>query len=121
MGQTILLVEDHQDTANAFMRMLRRDGYDVTIASTAARALELCGTQAFDLLICDINLPDGNGAEILKVARQYHVQTRGIIVSGHDEPEYLKAARDAGFSKIFLKPIDYISLRQALRELLLGA
>jgi two-component system chemotaxis response regulator CheY len=118
MGHTILLVEDHQDTANAFARMLRRDGYDITVAPTAAAALGLCGKQGFDLLICDINLPDGDGSEILKAARQFHPQTLGIIVSGHDEPAHLQAALDAGFAKIFLKPIDYISLRQTLRELL---
>jgi CheY-like chemotaxis protein len=117
MGPRILLVEDHQDTANAFARMLRKDRYDVSIAGSAAEARELCQHAKFDLLICDISLPDGNGSEILKAARQCHPNTAGIIVSGHDEHAQLQQARDAGFAKIFLKPLDYASLREALREL----
>ena len=116
--QKILLVEDHADTANVFARMLRRDGFDVTIAATAAGARDLFGKQVFDLVICDLQLPDGLGHEVLNAARSQCVSTRAIVVSGHDSPSKLAEAKQLGFDDYFLKPIDYPSLRAAIGRLL---
>ena len=117
-SQTILLVEDHVDTANVFARMLRRDGYVVTVASTAAGASELCGQQAFDLLICDLQLPDGMGNLVLNAARSRAPGTKGIVVSGHDSPNNQAEAKQLGFEDFFLKPIDDPTLRDAIARIL---
>ena len=118
MGNRILLVEDHPDTAGVFARMLRRDGYDVAVAGSCALATRLCDQSEFDLLICDINLPDGDGAQILSAARKSHPNTVGIIVSGDDEETRLAKAREVGFQQCFLKPIDYPKFRKAVSEAL---
>jgi CheY-like chemotaxis protein len=117
-SQSILLVEDHADTANVFARMLRRDGYQVTVASTAASAADLCRQQAFDLLICDLQLPDGLGNQVLNAARTLEPNTKGIVVSGHDSPSKLAEAKQLGFEDFFLKPIDYPVLRDAIARIL---
>jgi CheY-like chemotaxis protein len=116
--QTILLVEDHADTANVFARMLRRDGFEVTVAATAGSAAELCQQRAFDLLICDLQLPDGLGDQVLNTARSCSPATKGIVVSGHDSPSRLAEARQLGFEDYFLKPIDYPVLREAIARIL---
>jgi len=116
MGQRILLVEDHPDTANVFARMLRRDGYEVSVADSCAQAARMCDEGGFDLLICDINLPDGDGVGVLSAARKTHPETVGIIVSGHDGEAQLARAREVGFARCFLKPIDYPSFRKAVGE-----
>jgi DNA-binding NtrC family response regulator len=116
--QTILLVEDHADTANVFARMLRRDGFDVTIATTAASASALCNDKSFDLLICDLQLPDGLGNEVLNAARSRSPGTKAVVVSGHDSPAQLAEAKQSGFEDYFLKPIDYAALRAAIARLL---
>jgi two-component system CheB/CheR fusion protein len=118
MGKRILLVEDHADTANVFARMLRRDGYDVSIATSCAQATRMCDQSTFDLLICDINLPDGDGAQVLTAARKTRPETVGIIVSGHEGQAELARARQVGFSHTFLKPIDYPSFRNAISQAL---
>jgi two-component system CheB/CheR fusion protein len=79
MGQRILLVEDHPDTANVFARMLRRDGYEVSVADSCAQAARMCDEGGFDLLICDINLPDGDGVGVLSAARKTHPETVGSL------------------------------------------
>ncbi len=57
----ILVVEDHADTVDVVQRMLKKDGYNVTAALTLADATTACREGKFDLLICDIGLPDGDG------------------------------------------------------------
>jgi len=118
MGNRILLVEDHADTANVFARMLRRDGYEVSVATSCAQATRMCDQSPFDLLICDINLPDGDGPQVLTAARKTHPDTVGIIISGHEDETQLSRARQVGFSHTFLKPIDYTSFRIAISQVL---
>ena len=78
----ILLVEDHDDTADAFSRLLERSGYDVTTAMTATDAVEIALREPFDLLVCDIGLPDFDGWEILgRILQERPI--RGIAVTGY--------------------------------------
>ena len=61
----ILLVEDHDGIARACQRLLISHGHFVTRAAGAASALAAAEREQFDLLICDLALPDGNGYELL--------------------------------------------------------
>ena len=58
----ILVVDDHADSRTPIVRVLRQKGYEVAEASTKAEALKLCKENSFDLLLGDIQLPDGGTA-----------------------------------------------------------
>src|SRR5687768_232689 len=64
-GKTILLVEDHGDSATVVARLLSGDGYTVTVACSCAQALQQVAEKEFDLYIIDIGLPDGDGCDLL--------------------------------------------------------
>ena len=66
----ILMVEDEEQVLNTNCRMLRRRGYDVRTAQTAAEAYHQLEEQLPDLLILDIMLPDGNGLDICRRFRE---------------------------------------------------
>ena len=66
----ILMVEDEEQVLNTNCRMLRRRGYDVHTAQTAAEAYHQLEEQLPDLLILDIMLPDGNGLDICRRFRE---------------------------------------------------
>ena len=66
----ILMVEDEEQVLNTNCRMLRRRGYDVRIAQTAAEACHQLEEYLPDLLILDIMLPDGNGLDICRRFRE---------------------------------------------------
>jgi DNA-binding NtrC family response regulator len=117
MGKSILLVEDHPDSAVVFARMLRKMGYEVTPASRMAEAKEALAQRAFDVLICDIQLPDGKGTSLLRDARARYPQIAAIVVSGHEDAENRGEADDAGFAEFFVKPIDFPAVCQTLRTL----
>ena len=65
----ILIVEDHHDSLEAMQRLLARHNHDITAATTLSDAVRLCINGKFDLVICDIGLPDGEGWELASVAR----------------------------------------------------
>jgi len=60
-ARRLLLVEDHQDSAMAFQRLLESHGFVVQVAGDVKMALWLAARGSFDLILCDIRLPDGMG------------------------------------------------------------
>jgi two-component system response regulator AtoC len=120
MGQSILLVEDHPDSGTVFARMLRKTGYEVTLALKLSEAREALSRQAFDLLICDVELPDGKGTTLLRDARARYPRIAAIVVSGHEDDENRSEASDAGFAEYFVKPIDFPAVCETIRNLVGG-
>ena len=124
----LLLVEDHPDTAHVMARMLRRSGFQVTVAITLAQALaetEAAHKTVDDhgrtcpvrLVISDLGLPDGTGYDLMrKLSTDYRL--RGIALSGFGMEEDVKHAAQAGFAKHLTKPVNFDSLVAAIRELL---
>lgn len=68
-GPRILLVEDEVSIAEPFSRVLAREGFDPTIAGTAAEALEAFDRVAPDLVLLDLALPDGDGRDVCRALR----------------------------------------------------
>ena len=128
-GQThLLLVEDHSDTAVVMARMLRRSGYDVTVAGSCAQATAAVEAaqhphagastaRPIRLVISDLGLPDGTGHDLMRELRAKH-RLRGIALSGFGMEEDVERARSAGFVKHLTKPVDFDSLARTVREVL---
>ncbi len=77
-------------------------GYTVELAGTAAAARKLARTVAFDVLVCDIHLPDGNGWDLLKSLLEER-PVRAIAFSAYDEPDYRANSEAAGFLNYVVK------------------
>jgi two-component system, OmpR family, response regulator RegX3 len=67
--RTILMVEDEQSITEPLSEALAREGFDAEVAGTAARALELAGRAAPDLVLLDVMLPDGSGYDVCRELR----------------------------------------------------
>jgi CheY-like chemotaxis protein len=103
MGYRILVVDDHDDTTRVLSRLLRMKGHEVLTASTVAEAIGLCRTIRFDLMIADVDLPDGNGNDVMRALRPLGI--RGVAFSGLSLPEDTRRAYDAGFKHFITKPV----------------
>src|SRR6201999_4527013 len=88
-------------------------GHRVAVAHTVASALALCRDQFFDLLVADIELPDGDGCDVLRTLHDT-CGLRGIAVTGHGRPDDLQRCRDAGFHSVLVKPTPFAALRAAI-------
>jgi PAS domain S-box-containing protein len=113
----ILLVEDNADTLRFLASVLRRRGHDVVTADciAAARATVAGANAPFDLLLSDVELPDGSGPELMRElgARGGWL---GIAMSGFGTEEDLQLSRDAGFLDHLTKPIDLNRLDAVIRR-----
>jgi DNA-binding response OmpR family regulator len=109
----ILLVEDDPDVQPLLEHILVTEGHHVAVAASVAVAVSLLGAQPFDLVICDVNLPDGSG---LKVADQaIALGVKPLVVTGQGLS--LRAGSLAPYEYL-LKPVRVGELAAAIRRCL---
>ncbi len=119
----VLVVEDHLDTAEQFARLLRRAGHEVVCATSireaqthAAGPAAKDGDCAFDVLISDVDLPDGSGRDLMRSLAQ-RCPIYGIAISGHGMKEDVESSLAAGFSTHITKPVDWEKLKAAMQSI----
>jgi CheY-like chemotaxis protein len=116
MGVKILLIEDHNDTSLALARLLKRQGYEVATADSVATGLEAVRQNKFNLLVCDIGLPDGTGFQLIEEVRK-HSRTPALALSGFGMEEDVAKSRLAGFEGHLTKPVNFQKLEAAIWQL----
>jgi PAS domain S-box-containing protein len=116
-GLRILLVEDNRDTLRYLATVLRGRGHDVVTAETVAAAREAArrAERPFELLLSDIELPDGTGLELMRELGG-RGGLRGIAMSGFGTEEDMQFSRAAGFLEHLIKPIETHRLDDAIRR-----
>jgi CheY-like chemotaxis protein len=111
----VLLVEDHTDSRGVFSLLLNRCGCRTVTAKNAHDARGRLEEMKFDVLISDLNLPDGDGLDLVRLAKQKN-QMKAIAVTGRVSPEERQAGLDAGFDYYLTKPVNFDELRKALKS-----
>jgi DNA-binding response OmpR family regulator len=112
---TLLLVEDNADTRTSLAQMLTRRGYLVHTAASLASALRAASEVAYDVLISDIELPDGSGLELIRTLRTSR-EVSGIALSGFGSSEDIELSRSAGFAEHLTKPVVFRTLEEAILQ-----
>jgi DNA-binding response OmpR family regulator len=114
MGLRILFVEDHNYSRQTVSRLLRHFRYDVVAAPDYRTASALLDKWQFDVLLSDIRLPDGDGCNLVMVAKSKQPLVAIALTAlgtGTDESRGLSC----GFDHYFVKPLDFYRLRTLLR------
>jgi DNA-binding response OmpR family regulator len=112
----ILLVEDHQDSADTLSQLLTYHDYVVSVARNVEEALAIADQGLFELLISDIRLPDGSGLELMRRLRSNR-PIRGIAISGFGTEEDRRRSLEAGYETHLTKPVDFNRLLEAIETL----
>jgi two-component system, chemotaxis family, CheB/CheR fusion protein len=113
---SILVVEDHADTATALAQLLDSEGHAVTTAGTLADAVALYRQRPFDLFITDLGLPDGSGHDLLRQLRQIR-PARGIVLSGYGMDADIARSSVEGFEEHLIKPVNIRRLVAAISRI----
>ena len=114
----ILVVDDEADLVATYCRLFRRLGYDVESAGTRAGGLALLNSAPPDLVIADLELPDGDGLDLVRAARTAPIPFRVIVVSGRPSSGAREEAMAAGASAFVAKPFSAGALGDLVRSLL---
>lgn len=116
MPLRVLLVEDEQMNADLFVDALEPDRHDVTVEQDGLLGHARARSQAFDVIVLDMNLPGMSGAEICRSLRAGGTTTPILALSASVLPNELQAGLRAGFDAYLTKPIAPAALRAAIRQ-----
>lgn len=113
----LLLVDDATDLLDLVTRSLSRDGHEVQTAVTLEQARQLLSTSTPDVVILDLELPDGSGIDLCRQLRQAGNTVPVLLLTAHGEVHRRVTGLDAGADDFVAKPFAMAELRARVRAL----
>lgn len=91
----LMIVDDVEEVCEFMQSHYSRKGFKVFTAGSAEDALPIIKSESPDIMLLDVNLPNMNGIDMLKVVRQFNNTTKVIMVTAYDinfqkDPEFQK-------------------------------
>ena len=121
-GVTILTIIVDQDSRKLLKSVLNQAGATAIEADCGAQGLRKFGNSHVDLVICDLQMPDLDGYQVLKGIRLLEQKEGGIVpviaVAAFESLEDYSESRDGGFDFFLVKPINPDELIRAIEGLL---
>lgn len=115
--RTLLLVDDEENVLRALVRLLRRDSYQILVATRPREALELLASNPVQVILSDQRMPDQSGTEFLSQVKDMYPDTVRLILSGYSDLASLTDAINRGaISRYIAKPWDDEDLRRQIRD-----
>jgi two-component system, NtrC family, response regulator HydG len=114
----ILLVDDEEALCVAAEKILTKEGYRVTTVHTGKEGVARFEAGGVDLLISDLMLPDIEGIEVLRRAKQIRPEVEVIIITGHGTIEKAIEATRLGAYDFIQKPLDRTLLLRTISKAL---
>lgn len=112
----VMIADDHSMVREGIKQLLELDGDIVVVAeaSNGKQCLELLDENRTDVLLLDINMPDMNGLQVLKHLREEKKRVKVLILTIHNEIEYLVKAVEIGVDGYVLKDSNSSVLKKAI-------
>ena len=114
----LLVIEDERVLCETIVRSLRRLAYSVDHCYDGDKALELLGTERYDLVLLDLNLPGKDGMTVLRTFRQRDRKTPVLILSARSEVKDKVEGLDAGANDYLAKPFGVMELVSRVKAVL---
>ncbi|MEI4472693.1 response regulator transcription factor [Frigidibacter sp. MR17.24] len=113
----LLLVEDTRDLAEATQARFEREGIACDLAGTVAAAEDCLAVQRYDVIVLDINLPDGTGTELLARLRARGARVPVLMLTANFSVEDRVGSLNLGADDYLVKPFDHRELEARVRAL----
>lgn len=114
----VLVIEDDTDTRELVSFVLRRENFEVVVASDSEEAMMVAGEMSFELYLIDNWLPGESGVDLCKRLREFDRSTPILFHSGAAYEEDKRAALAAGAQGYLIKPIDIGELVEEVSHLI---
>ena len=113
----VMIADDHSLIREGLKQLLEFDGTIKIVgeASNGIECLEKMNVYNPDVLLLDINMPEMNGIEVLKKMKDDNSQVKVLILTVHNEMDYLMKAVDIGVDGYILKDSESAELKKAIR------
>ena len=122
MAVTIMIADDHSMIREGLKQLLELDG-DIKViaeANNGKDCLEKLNTYHPDVLLLDINMPEMNGLQVLEILKERKSDIKVLVLTVHNEVEYLLKAVEIGISGYMLKDSNSSELKNAIFSIIEG-
>jgi two-component system nitrogen regulation response regulator NtrX len=114
----ILIIDDEKSIRNTLKEILSYEDYEISLAENGLEGIELAKTDEFDVILCDIKMPQMDGIEVLEKIQELGLDTPVIMISGHGNIDTAVDAIKKGAFDFLEKPLDLnrilITIRNAM-------
>ncbi len=113
----LLIIDDEVITTEVLKEQLDREYLELDAVYTAyniAMAKKLLEENKIEIILCDVEMPQGNGLELLEWVRQYRKDIEFLFLTSHEKFEYTLGAIQNGAANYLLKPVDMAKVTQAV-------
>ena len=110
----ILIVEDDCLLNKTLAYNLTSDGYEIETAFNAKNAADMLNKAEYDLILLDINLPDGNGLDLCRLVKPKHPDTLVIFLTANDQEYDQIKGYEAGAVDYITKPFSIAALQKKI-------
>ena len=114
----VLIVEDEKSLAKEMSTFLKNEGYVCEVASTGKEASEKIFVNPYDFLLLDLGLPDYEGLDLLKEAKEANQEAAVIILTARGSTDDKVKGLDLGADDYLAKPFDFDELVARIRAIL---
>ena len=114
----ILVIDDEQSIRDLLDRLLRRKGYDVVLAESGRKGLELFRPERPDVIVLDLKMPAMDGLTVLRQIRSLNRSQPVIVLTGSRTAEMEQQVRALGVTEYIAKGFSLHLLGDALKRLL---
>ncbi|HEY5751819.1 MAG TPA: response regulator [Chthoniobacterales bacterium] len=118
MKKRILVVDDEPNVRLSYRITLETEGFAITEAESASKALEYLAAQTFDLAILDMRMPEADGLELLSEMRNRHYLTPAVIITAYGDIPHAVQAMKLGAIDFLSKPMTPEALRNIVQDIL---
>ena len=112
----LLMVDDEVKFLDTITRRLELKFFDITTATNGADAIEAAEKGQFDVAVIDLQMPEIDGVQVLKILKMNHKYLEVIILSGHATVKTAVECSKLGAFEVLEKPCDFKKLVSVLKE-----
>ncbi|MCM8823736.1 MAG: response regulator [Candidatus Omnitrophica bacterium] len=123
MGKRILIIDDEELIVQSLVSLLNSQGYTVKIAKSGKEALKIIQDNNFDLIICDVRMPEMDGIETITKIRSYLKKAKKknipeVIITGYADVDKYEKAMELKVIDYLYKPFHSEDLLKVIRKVI---
>ncbi len=112
----ILVIDDERSIRNTLKEILELEGHSVDVAENGIVGLDMIKAKDYDIVLCDIKMPEMDGIDVLKKIMEIKPETTVVMISGHGNIDTAVEAIKHGAYDFIVKPLDLNRLLITIRN-----
>ncbi|WP_321493757.1 response regulator [uncultured Desulfobacter sp.] len=116
MSEKVLIIDDEQEFTEALAERMTNRGMTVSTSTSAIEGLKNVEEKSFDVVVLDLQMPEMDGIETLKILKKKKPELQVILLTGHATVEKGIEAMKLGAMDLLEKPADMATLTEKIKK-----